>query len=134
MTSLSSLTWTRDSTLSSNMLETLATLPKLRRIEINGHSIGIFDPKLLWKLGQIKEISVVLPDRDVVMAIAGLAILLHESGGGLEGLEIIAQVRNATGNPIRRVPTDFSNNIGPLVHQRRVYDRPSALSGTPQDL
>jgi hypothetical protein len=100
MTSLSSLTWTRDSTLSSNMLETLATLPKLRRIEINGHSIGIFDPKLLWKLGQIKEISVVLPDRDVVMAIAGLAILLHESGGGLEGLEIIAQVRNAISNPI----------------------------------
>ncbi|GHJ88840.1 hypothetical protein NliqN6_5242 [Naganishia liquefaciens] len=104
MKNLESVTWTRNRTLRSSMLDALATLPRLSKLEINGNSKWSYDPVLLNNLDRLQELRIVLPDRRVAENLKELVKLraaatktaTTNSGnvtqpGGLRVLELISQ-------------------------------------------
>lgn len=94
LTGLETLTWTRKTTLTTRMLEALATLPALQRLEINGFSKGVwgYDASLLKDIKSLKDIKLLMPDRELVAAL--LDLLRHraqEQGTRIEALDIISR-------------------------------------------
>lgn len=82
------------------MLEALATLPRLSKLEINGNSKWSYDPTLLNNLHHLQELRIVLPDRKVAENLKELVKLRATAAtptadggrrGGLRVLEIISQ-------------------------------------------
>jgi hypothetical protein len=116
----------RDTTLTSDLLRVITALPNLTKLEINGHSSGSYDPRLLCELAStartaqeggakkgLKDLRLILPDRGLAEVLVELvAELAGKKGGegdcgedlgtavdcGLTGLEIISQVRSASLN------------------------------------
>src|SRR6266542_1517301 len=65
-TNLRSCIWTRDGTLTSDILQALSSCPELRELEINGHSDGIYDHTLLLRFRNLNKLSIIMPCETVV--------------------------------------------------------------------
>lgn len=65
-TRLESCTWTRDGTLSTEVLEALQRLPHLEELEINGHSHGNYDSEVLVGFRELRRIKLIMPEGVVV--------------------------------------------------------------------
>ncbi|KAF9269659.1 hypothetical protein L218DRAFT_850695 [Marasmius fiardii PR-910] len=78
-TNLSSFTWTRDGTLSNEILEALRECKHLKVLEINGHSQGYYDPKILSQFANIRRISLIMPSVAVVEALDSWATSTRET-------------------------------------------------------
>ncbi|EIN14624.1 hypothetical protein PUNSTDRAFT_56361 [Punctularia strigosozonata HHB-11173 SS5] len=90
-TNLKSCTWTRDGSMTSDVLRVLSGLPALEFLAINGHSNGNYDPSVLRLLKRIKHISIIMPSSDVVNM---LQPWVQELRGGLRGLTLICKASN----------------------------------------
>lgn len=88
-TNLHSCTWTRDGSLTSDILTTFASLPKLRELEINGHDARYYDPKLFCRFTGLQKISVIMPSPLVVRNIRDM---VKGSGEKLKSLTMICKV------------------------------------------
>lgn len=64
--SLRSCVWTRDGSLSSPIIETLAACPKLEDLTINGHSGGHYSPHLLLKISILKRLTIIMPSASII--------------------------------------------------------------------
>jgi hypothetical protein len=82
------------------MLQAIASLPNLTKLEINGNSKWSYDPILLNNLHRLQELRIVLPDRKVADNLKTLVKLRAESTDegnltssrrGLRVLELISQ-------------------------------------------
>jgi hypothetical protein len=84
------------------MLQAIASLPQLTKLEINGNSKWSYDPTLLNNLHRLQELRIVLPDRKVAENLKTLVKLRAESSSttdgdpttprqGLRVLELISQ-------------------------------------------
>lgn len=92
----------RNRTLRSSMLQAIAALPNVTKLEINGNSKWSYDPTLLNNLYRLQELRIVLPDRKVAENLKTLVKLRAECtstnegdpaspGTGLRVLELISQ-------------------------------------------
>ncbi|KZV67676.1 hypothetical protein PENSPDRAFT_611087 [Peniophora sp. CONT] len=63
---LRAVTWTRDGSLTSEILQALAQCTELRSISMNGNSSGHYDPRELLNLTQLNSVSVVMPGSGVI--------------------------------------------------------------------
>lgn len=86
---LRSCTWTRDHTLSSEILEVLSNCPALRELEINGHATGTYNPQLLLRFGSLAKISLIMPSADVVEILPNW---VEKTGKTLTALHILCKV------------------------------------------
>jgi hypothetical protein len=150
----------RDTTLTSDLLRVITSLPNLTKLEINGHSSGSYDPRLLCGLAStartvqeggtkkgLKDLRLILPDRAVAEVLLELVPELagkkggEDDGGedpgtamdcGLTGLEIISQVRSAS-----LYPSAVANTVrwlvlpGRTVYRRRPLHLPRSVSVQP---
>lgn len=89
---LKSLVWTRDRSLSTELLQTLRRLPSLEAIEMNGHSGSVYNPATLILLTNLKRISLLMPDRAVIEA---LPEWVRNTGASLQHLSLVCKVSNA---------------------------------------
>lgn len=82
--------WTRDGALSSQLLEALhRSCPRLRELEVNGHSHVFYDPTLLVRFTGLTRISVIMPDRAFVSV---LPRWIEATGASLRSLSLICKV------------------------------------------
>ncbi|KAF8580095.1 hypothetical protein K439DRAFT_1637353 [Ramaria rubella] len=64
---LQSCTWTRDRTLSSEILDVLSSkCPALKQLEINGHATGTYNPNRLLHFSSLTKISLIMPSSEVI--------------------------------------------------------------------
>ena len=89
-TSLRSCIWTRDGTLTSDILQTLSSCPELRELEINGHSSdGYYDHSTLLRFRNLSKFSIIMPSASVVSQLHDcLALNAHS----LRSLTLICRV------------------------------------------
>ena len=88
-TNLQSCTWTRDGSLTSDILTTFSSLPNLCELEINGHDGGYYDPKLFCQFSGLQKISVIMPSPLVVRNIRDM---VKTSGERLRSFTMICKV------------------------------------------
>lgn len=88
---LRSCVWTRDGSLSSDILEALTVIPSLRSLEFNGHSQGQYDPKLLEHFQSLEKIVMIMPSSPVIQHFRGL--VGGKAGEKMNSLTIICKVR-----------------------------------------
>ncbi|KAJ3561883.1 hypothetical protein NP233_g9923 [Leucocoprinus birnbaumii] len=109
-TGLHSCTWTRDGSLTSNILlalsepssytngttndirsapATSATIHTLRHLEINGHHSNFYNPKILLRFKWLERISIIMPTIEVVQVLEEWVKLVQES---LKSLNIICKM------------------------------------------
>jgi len=108
MDNLESLVWTvrslilflgganeqRDRALTPELVEVISTHPKLRSLEISGHSNRYYDPKLIGRSPNLEELRVMMPDPNFKDSLLGvLRDLSERSQGGLKSLGLICRVR-----------------------------------------
>lgn len=63
---LQSCTWTRDGSLTSEMLETLLLSQQLEELEINGAHQGHYDPCILPRFTHLRRLSLIMPSNAVI--------------------------------------------------------------------
>lgn len=99
---VSSLAFTRDHSLSPQLLSAIASsMPGLRELEVNAHSAGSFDPRCLVGItGRLERLVLVMPDRGTVGVLEEWVRRVHEEGvragrpyPGLRELTILSKVR-----------------------------------------
>jgi hypothetical protein len=100
--SLTSLTWTRDRSLGYEHLETLASLDRLTKLEINGNRLDLNQLTALQKLQDIREFKMHMPDSMMITALPGILKTWHDYGVPLESFEIITRVSLFTIKQARR--------------------------------
>lgn len=102
---LRSCTWTRDGSLTSDILLALSrthsllenidsplsttSIPSLRELEINGHHSHLFDPKLLLQFQWLTKISIIVPTLEVIRVLEEWVQILQ---GTLKSLNLICKV------------------------------------------
>lgn len=86
---LRSCTWTREGSLNSDILEALLQCKNLRELELNGHNIGNYDPRLLLKFTELHRISLIMP---TVPVVSQLIPWLSATGATLRSLTLICKV------------------------------------------
>lgn len=105
---LTSFAFTRDHSLSPQLLHAVATcMPALQELEINAHSTGSFDPVSLLQIkGPLVKLSLLMPDRRVVGVLEEWLRAIHEDGvragrerPGLHELTILSKVRRSSTCP-----------------------------------
>ncbi|KAL7422920.1 hypothetical protein Q5752_002217 [Cryptotrichosporon argae] len=72
MHNLERVVWTRDRSLTAALFETLVALPRVRALELSGHSARHFDPLLLGGMPALAELRIMMPDaafRDALVSI-----------------------------------------------------------------
>ncbi|KAJ9103208.1 hypothetical protein QFC21_002631 [Naganishia friedmannii] len=127
MVNLDSITWTRNKTLRSSMLEAIASSRNLTKLEINGNSKWAYEPVLLNNLERLQELRIILPDRKVAENLKTLLQLRTESSPsnkkgdttttsrrGLQVLELISQ-------DSRWVNDLLMEDIAPYLGNLRVF-------------
>jgi hypothetical protein len=115
---LISVTWTRDGTLKSYLLETLSALPALRELEFNGHDAGQYDPALLLRFRRLEKLSVIMPSTAVAQS---LVPWMQSSGHHLRHLTLICKSTNV-------ITDDLMKSIVPsLVSLQQLH-----LTGCPR--
>ncbi|EKM78334.1 hypothetical protein AGABI1DRAFT_75876 [Agaricus bisporus var. burnettii JB137-S8] len=102
-TNLRSCTWTRDGSLTSGILYALlnapsspeasphlssSPMPSLRELEINGHHVHLFDPKLLLHFRWLSKISIIMPTLEVIQVLEEWVEILQ---GTLTSLNLICR-------------------------------------------
>ncbi|KAF5326254.1 hypothetical protein D9611_000472 [Ephemerocybe angulata] len=85
---LHSCVWTRDGSLSSEILEALSWIASLRQLELNGRSQGQYDPRLLAHFRGLQKVSIIMPSSGVV---SQLQSMMKVSGGNLRSVTIICK-------------------------------------------
>ncbi|KAJ2933813.1 hypothetical protein H1R20_g3261, partial [Candolleomyces eurysporus] len=85
---LHSCTWTRDGSLSSEILGALSSASELRELEFNGHSQGQYDPRMLCQFKALSKISVIMPSSAVI---SQLRSMFEVSGYHLRHLTVICK-------------------------------------------
>ncbi|KXN87161.1 hypothetical protein AN958_09125 [Leucoagaricus sp. SymC.cos] len=105
-TNLHSCTWTRDGSLTSDILVALATpslssnglqdtpspsIPThtLRELEINGHHSKLYDPKLLLQFKWLSKISIIMPTLEVVQVLEEWVKVVQQT---LRSLNVICKM------------------------------------------
>lgn len=63
---LMSCTWTRDGSLSTEILESLQHLPRLVELEINGHSPNQYQAVILTNFKALRKVSLIMPSSQVL--------------------------------------------------------------------
>jgi len=92
----------RDRSLNAEMGETIARLGHLRSLEISGHSVGYYDPKLFASSALLEDLRIMIPDSKLIAALPGIVkALAGRRTGGLRGLGIIARVSGAWQHDVR---------------------------------
>lgn len=88
---LRSLRWTRDGTLSDEVLDALQQRQgtPITELEINAKSRGFYDPSLLLRFSRLTKLVLILPDLDTVARLSSWCELI---GPTLEELSIIQKV------------------------------------------
>jgi hypothetical protein len=108
MSNLESLVWTvsplpptqrrdpdkqRDKSLTPELVEVISFHPKLKSLEISGHSNRYYDPKSIGRSPNLEELRVMMPDTTWKDCLVGILKNLDErSQGGLRSLGIICRV------------------------------------------
>ncbi|KAF8816309.1 hypothetical protein BYT27DRAFT_7184152 [Phlegmacium glaucopus] len=85
---LRSCTWTREGSLNSAILEALLQCKNLRELELNGHNIGNYDPRLLLGFTELHRISLIMPTIPVV---SQLIPWLSATGATLRSLTLLCK-------------------------------------------
>lgn len=85
---LSSCRWTRDGTLSDDILGILQSPDRvpLRVLEINANSRSFYDASKLLSFTSLTKLSLILPDAETII---GLPVWCEQIGGTLKELTII---------------------------------------------
>jgi hypothetical protein len=79
--------------LTSELVEILSDHPKLRSLEISGHSYRYYDPQSLGRSSTLEELRVMMPDTNLKDGLIGvLKELAKRPQGGLRSLGIICRV------------------------------------------
>lgn len=85
----------RDKSLTPELVDTLMTLPRLRSLEISGHSYRYYDPTLIGRFPALEDLRIMMPDslwgENLVKVVRELD---KRESGGLRGLGLICRVRN----------------------------------------
>lgn len=89
-TNLRSCTWTRDGSITDEILNALASLPNLCDLELNGHDSMYYHHKFLRQFTQLQRISVIMPSLDVVLSVRDM---VFDSGDKLKSLTMTCKVR-----------------------------------------
>ncbi|KAF9531062.1 hypothetical protein CPB83DRAFT_849257 [Crepidotus variabilis] len=63
---LTSCTWTRQGSLTSEILEALLNCPELGDLEINGHHSTDYEPRILLRFVRLKRISIIMPSPEII--------------------------------------------------------------------
>lgn len=63
---LQSCTWTRDGSLSTEVLRSLQRLPRLVDLEINGHSQSQYKADILTRFTALRKMSLIMPSTQVL--------------------------------------------------------------------
>ncbi|KAG7451596.1 uncharacterized protein BT62DRAFT_942611 [Guyanagaster necrorhizus] len=87
-TNLRSCTWTRDGSLSSEILEAFLCSTELHELEINGHNDGNYDASILRSFSNLRRISLIMPSSSVV---AMLPSWMSVTGNSLHSLTLICK-------------------------------------------
>lgn len=82
-------TWTRDGSLSSDILTSIQASESLRELEINGRSEGSYDPELLLGFARLSRIALIMPSSPVINRLKPWTAV---TGGTLQSLTLICQV------------------------------------------
>ncbi|KAG8911955.1 hypothetical protein FRC01_005381, partial [Tulasnella sp. 417] len=89
LSSLRSLSWTRDGTLTSTYLERISKhCLQLESLELNGHSANYYDPRLLLAFKRVENLTVIMPDRAFVDCFEEW---IQQNGAGLRALSLISK-------------------------------------------
>jgi hypothetical protein len=93
---LTSCRWTRDGTLSNDILEVLQSPDRvpLRVLEINANSRGFYDASKLLEFTDLTKLALILPDEEMIIRLPDWC---ERIGGTLRELTIIRKV--GTGLP-----------------------------------
>lgn len=96
MDSLHSLAWTRDKSLTPELVQQISRHKRLRSLEIAGHAEHSYDPALIGHMDSLEELRVMMPDalwRHTLPEVAKR--LADRDCGGLRALALICRVRVA---------------------------------------
>ena len=89
-TNLHSCTWTRDQTLSTEILGVISSsCPSLKELEINGHAAGSYNPQILLQFTSLTKISLIMPSLDVINF---LPHWLQKTGETLTAFHVVCKV------------------------------------------
>lgn len=86
---LRSCTWTRDGSLTTDILEALLLCEHLEELEINGNHENYYDPWLLRRFSHLRRISLIMP-RNAVIEV--LPAWTEATGATLRHLTILCKV------------------------------------------
>lgn len=86
---LRSCTWTRDGSLTTEILEALLPCEHLAELEINGNHENHYDPWLLRRFAHLRRISLIMPRTAVVEVLPAWTLA---SGATLRHLTILCKV------------------------------------------
>lgn len=80
--------------MTPELVDTLSTLPRLKSLEISGHSYRYYDPTLVGRFPALEDLRIMMPDSlwgdNLVKVVRKLA---GRESGGLKGLGLICRVR-----------------------------------------
>ena len=88
---LRSCAWTRDDSLTSNILEALHQCKDLRELELNGHNIDDYGAQLLLGFTELHRISLIMPS---VTLVRQFKPWVSATGATLRSLTLICKVRS----------------------------------------
>jgi hypothetical protein len=86
---LQSCSWTRDGSLTSDILRALQGLPYLERLEINGHHQGNYNQQELANFTHLNAVTIIMPSQDVIST---LPAWFMATGDTLTRLTLICKV------------------------------------------
>ena len=85
---LQACTWTRHGSLTSSVLQTLATCSRLQELEINGEHAGYYDPDILPRFSHLRKLSLIMPS---VVVSHVLVPWMQNTGETLRHLSVICK-------------------------------------------
>ncbi|KAF9806125.1 hypothetical protein IEO21_08807 [Rhodonia placenta] len=115
-------TWTRDGSLTTNILEALQQCPALQELEINGHNEGNYKPWLLTKFHNLRRISLIMPSASVIET---LPTWMQHTGITLRHLSLICKTGTVVNDGLLESLVPFLPNLEHLyfVNCVKVTDR-----------
>ena len=86
---LRSCTWTREGSLTPDILLTILKHPSLQELAINGGNYGNYDPKILAQFISLRRIDLIMPSSPVIEV---LPMWLKSLANPLQSLTIVCRV------------------------------------------
>lgn len=106
---LCACTWTRDQTITSEILDALKQCPSLKELEINGHS-ATYSPISLLDFHSLTKISLIMPSANVI---AVLPTWLANNSQNLTSLQIICK---SSGLVTDQILVTIAQSVSNLKH------------------